>query len=549
MSECVKKCLVFLVLLLNICTGGLGTIISPFIFKENCNSRKIIIGIIVGCVQILHFVHLLSSVIGFKFITNFYDIIGGENILTPIMSDKYKNFQNMKKNISESLHQKIPDIDNNEDENTFGMFTINPGDIIEMKFRVSFVKIILQVISGFSFVNSCLSPLINLIKDNKIDLKMFTYGIFNPGEGVLISAILLFNGEYCKLIISLIGLLIGILLMLSPYILGVGLYLMKIVYNILNLFIIKLFITYFGTIGVLYSMIFSFLQKDKKESSLIELDQKGDVLKGMLFDIDCKFGSIHYKLKSEFGVAGILRVIANTLIPGSGIFSLLCKYDFIVAIFFVGMIQLMEAILFIFIFAFFYLIENNDKDDIDYDQKDFESRISLIYGFLTAFLLIHLCGTLIIIIADYFPKKPNTYDGLGAFALTIINILSGVFGFIIYIHFSTICIERGWSCVFLTFVWPIIGIVLYHLFIINIFTDNNKIIIFFALYCIYSVISIIFICKGKKNVTATVFNQNNNVESDQVNIYNNNNNQNNDNNNNILLYRIRNNQVPPSNHI
>ena len=159
MSECVKKCLVFLVLLLNICTGGLGTIISPFIFKENCNSRKIIIGIIVGCVQILHFVHLLSSVIGFKFITNFYDIIGGENILTPIMSDKYKNFQNMKKNISDSLHQNIPDIDYNEDENTFGMFTINPGDIIEMKFRVSFVKIILQVISGFSFVNSCLSLL------------------------------------------------------------------------------------------------------------------------------------------------------------------------------------------------------------------------------------------------------------------------------------------------------------------------------------------------------------------------------------------------------
>ena len=213
------------------------------------------------------------------------------------------------------------------------------------------------------------------------------------------------------------------------------------------------------------------------------------------------------------------------------------------------MIQLMDAILFIFIVAFFYLLQNNDKDDIDYDQKDFESRISLIYGFLTSFLLIHLCGTLIIIIADYFPQKPKTYDGLGVFALTLINILSGSLGFIIYIHLAEICLARGWSCLFLTVVWPILGIVLQHLFIINIFTDNDKIIWFFALYLIYSVISFILIFKGKKSATSTVnnFNQNNNVENDQINI-DNNNNQNND-NNNIEFYRIRNNQVPPSNQV
>ena len=213
------------------------------------------------------------------------------------------------------------------------------------------------------------------------------------------------------------------------------------------------------------------------------------------------------------------------------------------------MIQLMDAILFIFIVVFFYLLQNNDKDDIDYDQKDFESRISLIYGFLTSFLLIHLCGTLIIIIADYFPKKPNTYNGLGVFALTLINILSGSLGFIIYIHFSEICKGCGWSCVFLTFIWPITGLVLQHLFIINIFTDNNKLIVFFALYFIYSVISFILVCKGKTNATSTstAFNQNNNVEnveSDQINIYNNNNQ-----NNNIVLHGIRNNQLPQLNHI
>ena len=217
----------------------------------------------------------------------------------------------MKNDISNSIDQNIPDIECIKDENCNGIFTINPGHIIAMKFRVSFVKIILQAISGLSFVNSCLSPLINLIKDNKIDLKMFTYGIFNPGEGVLISAILLFNGEYCKLVISLIGLLIGIALMISPYILGIGLYLMKIVNKNINIFIIKLFMTFFGFSGVLYSIIFNFLQKDLKESFPIQLEIPEDILKGMLFDIDCKICSNHYKLKSEFGVANFFIIIAS----------------------------------------------------------------------------------------------------------------------------------------------------------------------------------------------------------------------------------------------
>ena len=320
MSEGCKK---FLALLLNICTGGLGTIITPFIFEEDCNCRKIFVAIIIGCVQILHFVNLLSLIIGFKFINDFYDIIGGENILTPIMSEKYKTFQNMKKNISDTLEQYLPDYD--ADSIDEGIFSINPNDIIETKYRVSFIKGILIFISSLSYINSCLSPLIDLIKDNKIDFKMITFGIFNPGAGIFISSILFFNGEYCKFVISIFGVIIGILLMFCPYILSAGIYLMKIVNKLINICIIKLFLITFGAFGVIYSLIFSFLQKDISDSSLNYLDEREYLLKAM-FDIDFKFCSVHYRLKSDFGFPTIIRMIANIIIPGSGIFSLLCKY-------------------------------------------------------------------------------------------------------------------------------------------------------------------------------------------------------------------------------
>lgn len=251
MNDKFKK---FIILLLNVCTGGLGTIIFPFTMENCCNCRNIIIGILIGIVQIIHFVHLLSLIIGFRFITNFYDIIAGENILTPFMSDKYKEFLSLSKNVSETLEKYIPD-DINE------MFVINPDDILSMKLRISFIKIILMIISGLSYINSCLTPLINLIKDNEADFKMLTYGIFNPGAGAVISAILFFNTQYCKIIISLIGVLIGILLMTCPFVLGIGLYLMKIINNIINFFPFKIILIFIGASDIFILLCLVFYKK------------------------------------------------------------------------------------------------------------------------------------------------------------------------------------------------------------------------------------------------------------------------------------------------
>jgi hypothetical protein len=85
------------------------------------------------------------------------------------MSDKYKNFLDITKNVSETIAHYIPD-DINEG------ISINPNEIIPMNSRVSFLKIIILVISGLSYINSSLSPLINLIKDNQYNFKMLIYG-------------------------------------------------------------------------------------------------------------------------------------------------------------------------------------------------------------------------------------------------------------------------------------------------------------------------------------------------------------------------------------
>lgn len=257
-----SKCYINFIIL-NCFTGGFGTIISPFLFEFKYKCRNILVAIIIGSIQILHFVHLLSLIFKFKFIDNFYDIIGGENILKPLMSDKYKIFINTTKEIGDTLDDYFYDGE------------INPNEILSKDSRISFLKVILITISGLSYINSNLTPFINLINDNKVNFKLLTYGIFNPGAGLFISGILFFNNmKNYKLIVSLIGVFFGILLMLCPYILGIGLYLLKIIKDILNLGLIKFFFIYFGALGTIFSLIYSVLQNNlkKEDNTIIQFD-------------------------------------------------------------------------------------------------------------------------------------------------------------------------------------------------------------------------------------------------------------------------------------
>ena len=470
MSKCCRN---FIIFILNCCTGGIGTIISPFLFKFKYNCRNILVAIIIGIIQILHFVHLLSLIFKFKFIDNFYDIIAGENILKPLMSDKYKIFINTTKEIEETLEDYT-----NEDENEM----INPNEILSKDSRISFLKVILIIISSLSYINSNLNPLIDLINDNKANFKMLTLGISNPGAGLFILGILFFNKKECSnIIISLIGVIFGILLMLSPYCLGIGLYLVKIIKDILNLYWIKFLFIYFGTVGTIFSLIYGVLQNN--------LDKED--YENNQFDIDFKYCSKSYDIKSNFGKETIIRIICNIFIPGSGIFSLLCKFRCHVGIVFIGISQVVSGFFIYVIFLALFLNKTGEKDE----------NVALL--FMTYFFSNYIAGILIIFISDYFTKRPTQYDGFAIFPLTILNLLTGGYGNLITIYNSNNCFCKNIceNCIatFFKIIYCIIGFGLQFFILFVIFTDSDTTVTacFSVIYSLYIVLSFIFHCVGR----------------------------------------------------
>lgn len=505
MANCCQK---FIILIFNFCTGGVGTIISPF-FEKNCSCRNIIVAIIIGIVQILYFVHILSFIIKFKFIDDFYDIIGGENLLIPFMNDKYKNFAKNINNI----------VDNIEIE-------INPDEILSKNSRVSLLKLLLFILSGLSYINSNLSPFIDLIKNYQLDFKMITYGIFNPGAGVLISAILFFNGEkFYKIIISFIGVLFGIFLMTCPFILGIGLYLTIILKSVTNLMVIKIIAIYFGIIQNIYSLIFSFLQKDMNKDDSNELKTKET------FDIDCECCSEPYRLKSDFGPGTIIRMIFNIIIPGSGIFSLMCKFGCHIGIFFIGLFQIISYLIIVLFIVF--IIKHNDVILVDEDRNIIheESEKALLFHGIFAFGLTHqVCGMIIIFISDYFKNIPKKYDGFSIFFLILLDILSGGYGsFLICIYYNSIgCKGKYGKCLSITtmIIHSLSGISI-QLFLIVLTFENYEEVngkIFQILFIVHNIITIIILCIGKnKKIEIDEFNDNqssqNNINDGMVVLY------------------------------
>ena len=462
-----SKCYINFIIL-NCFTGGFGTIISPFLFEFKYKCKNILVAIIIGSIQILHFVHLLSLIFKFKFIDNFYDIIGGENILKPLMSDKYKIFINTTKEIGDTLDDYFYDGE------------INPNEILSKDSRISFLKVILITISGLSYINSNLTPFINLINDNKVNFKLLTYGIFNPGAGLFISGILFFNNmkDY-KLIVSSIGVFFGILLMLCPYCLGIGLYLLKIIKDILNLGLIKFFFIYFGALGTIFSLIYSVLQNNlKKEDNTI-----------IQFDINCEICSETYELESKFGIQTIIRIICNIFIPGSGIFSLLRKFGCHVGIVFIGLSQVVSGI---YIYSFFVSLILKLKTD----EED-------MYILIAYFFSKYIAGILIIFFSDYFTERPTKYDGFAIFPLTILNLLSGGYGNLITIYNSNNCFckNKFGNCIatFFKIIWCISGLFIQLEMIIIIITHDNSglNVIISVIYSLYIFFSFIFHCVGR----------------------------------------------------
>ena len=80
----------------------------------------------------------------------------------PFMSDEYKIFINNTQEIGDTLNDY------------FNEYEIDPNEILSKNSRVTFLKIILVFLSGLSYINSNLNPIIDLIYDKGVDFKMLT---------------------------------------------------------------------------------------------------------------------------------------------------------------------------------------------------------------------------------------------------------------------------------------------------------------------------------------------------------------------------------------
>ena len=114
--------------------------------------------------------------------------------------------------------------------------------------------------------------------DNKnkiLSYKVVFYSIFNPGGGIILASFALIPSMDCcnhkynikGIIICFISIILGLIVMLTPISLILGLYLTKVTNRMITLFPIKITLIFIGILGIFYSLITSgFNQKLIKES-------------------------------------------------------------------------------------------------------------------------------------------------------------------------------------------------------------------------------------------------------------------------------------------
>ena len=61
-------CQKFIILILNILTGGFRTILVPFLNKQRKQKNMIFAGILIGLLQIFHFLYAFSVLTGVKYV-------------------------------------------------------------------------------------------------------------------------------------------------------------------------------------------------------------------------------------------------------------------------------------------------------------------------------------------------------------------------------------------------------------------------------------------------------------------------------------------------
>ena len=154
--------------------------------------------------------------------------------------------------------------------------------------------------------------------------KIVLYSIFNPGGGILLAFFALIpsceENDTKGIILSILSIILGLIIILSPVTLSIGIFLSKLANKMMSLFPLKIALIYIGFFGI----FISFFNK-RKLLEVKDLIKKKEPLK--LFDILYKCGQLVH-LYSAFGFKSFFRLIANIIIPGSGTISLFYKYGF-----------------------------------------------------------------------------------------------------------------------------------------------------------------------------------------------------------------------------
>ena len=426
-----------LITILNILTGGFGTILTPFMNKKKKKLRLIFAGVFLGLFQIIHFLHFFSLFKNIKFIEDIYDIISGDKILETL-------FSNYRKDISEN----VPFFEDTE---------INIAEIISKKSRKKFFKICFGLISGLSYSNSFFTTLVNFIDEDsneinkKLSYKVVLYSFFNPGGGIILSSFALFpffaEQNVRGIVTSIISFVIGIIIIFCPFSIGLGIYLYQIKSKMITLFPIKITLLFIGILGTFISFITSGINKNKIIESIRAKDQPLNA-----FDIIYKCGKETITLTSSFDCKSFARFIGNIFIPGSGTMSLLCKYGCECGIFKIAIIQnIMGGAFFLSIILIIFgkgciVFNCTDENNLISEEKYIFLVIFIDYLY-TVGLCFYFSGLFLIIITDYMPDRYSDRKIIRVTAGLILNILTGGLGTMLYFNYVIkIVLKREEGC-------------------------------------------------------------------------------------------------------
>lgn len=433
----------FLVFFLNLLTGGLGTMLVPFLNKKRKAKTMIIAGIILGIMQIFHVLHFFSLLSGAPFIEKIYERICDDEFLSNFIT--IENESNSK---DDDNNEKVLSFFGNLIEN------LNISSLIIKKQRIKTLKWIFGLISGFSYGNSLFTVLVNLLEakkdspNKKLAIKIFLYNIFNPGSGIILSCFALFpacdceNEKYDKtgIALSIAGIIFGLFILFCPVLLGFGTFIVKITDNMLSFFPLKITLIFIGVLGIVISFILSgvncntILEAAKTKVRPLEL----------IFGC----GDYSYNLISSFGISSFVRLILNLIIPGSGTLFLQCKYGCNICIILVSIFQF--AIGGMFFYTSISILINHDCYSDSYesffneilntttnligDRLDENIVAQKVFNlFYTYGLCFYFSGFYIILALDYIDDIKDIAPYATCLAYIFLSSLTGGLGFALFL--------------------------------------------------------------------------------------------------------------------